>query len=164
MRRATTILPAEEWRGQQASARVTLDFDDRFRRRIKLCDDDGLDFLLDLPEASHLRDGDGLKLEDGNILMVCAADETVLDIHCGSARNLSRIAWHLGNRHTPVQVLDTGSLRIRHDHVLKEMAEGLGAEVREKSAPFDPEPGAYAGEGQAHGHSHHHAHGDAHEH
>lgn len=155
MRRATAITPAGSWPADQAVATVTLDFDDRFRRRIKLDDDAGEAFLLDLSEAAHLRHGDGLRLEDGGMLAVHAAPEDVIDIACGSPRELSRIAWHLGNRHTPVQVLDDGGLRIRYDHVLMEMVIGLGATAEKTSAPFDPEPGAYSGDGNlSHSHSH----------
>ena len=148
MRRATVILPAVGSRDKKPVATVTLDFDERYRRRIKLFDDDGNDFLLDLAQASHLRDGDGLQLEDGKILLVKAADERVIDIRSVSAGEQSRIAWHLGNRHTPVQILSNGALRIRYDHVLKELVERLGADVCELAAPFDPESGAYFDNGQ----------------
>ena len=152
MRRVTTVKRASEWRGEEASAAVTLAFDDRHRRRIKLTDDNGGDFLLDLAEATRLEDGDGLVLEAGGIIAVAAADEEVLDIICANANQAARIAWHIGNRHTPVQVLADGGLRIAYDHVLEAMVAGLGGRCERNRAPFAPEPGAYAESGHSHEH------------
>ena len=154
MRRATHLIPAGEAPESDAQESVTLAFDDRHRRRIRLTDDKGEDFLLDLSEATRMSEGDCLAIEGGGILKVRAASEDVADIHCGCADGTTRIAWHLGNRHTPVQVLDSGGLRIRYDHVLVDLAEGLGASVERKLAPFEPEAGAYAagGHGQRHDH------------
>ena len=146
MRRVTAVKQASEWRGEEASASVTLAFDDRHRRRIKLTDDDGGDFLLDLAEAARLEDGDGLVLESGSIIAVAAADEDVLD----NAAEAARIAWHIGNRHTPVQVLADGGLRIAYDHVLEAMIKGLGGRPERNRAAFAPEPGAYAESGHEH--------------
>jgi urease accessory protein len=154
MRRCTTIAPAGSWPAEREVASVTLDFDRRHRRRFRLSDDAGEDFLLDLAKTARLGEGDGLMLEDGGIVRVRAAEEAVLEISCGSAAEAARIAWHIGNRHTPVQVLADGTLRIRDDHVLGGMIEGLGATVKRHTAPFDPESGAYAG--SDHGHSHDH--------
>ncbi|MBT4116001.1 MAG: Urease accessory protein UreE [Rhodospirillaceae bacterium] len=150
MRRVTAVKQASEWRGEEASASVTLAFDDRHRRRIKLTDDDGGDFLLDLAEAARLEDGDGLVLESGSIIAVAAADEDVLDITCANAAEAARIAWHIGNRHTPVQVLADGGLRIAYDHVLEAMIKGLGGRPERNRAAFAPEPGAYAESGHEH--------------
>jgi urease accessory protein len=132
---------------------VTLPYDDRHRRRVRLSTDAGLPFLLDLPEARVLRDGDRLVLEDGRLVLVRAAPEAVLEVRArGDASALARVAWHLGNRHAPTQILD-GRLRIRADHVLEHLlVEHLGAEVARATAPFDPEGGAYG----AHGHDDHH--------
>jgi len=154
MRRATQIIPAGEAPKSGAQESVTLAFDDRYRRRIRLTDDRGEDFLLDLGEATRISDGDCLVIEDGGILRVRAADEDVADIRCDRPSETATIAWHLGNRHTPVQVLDNCGLRIRYDHVLVKMAEGLGASVERKKEPFEPEAGAYAGGGYGHGHDH----------
>lgn len=118
---------------------ITLDHDARHCRRGRLVTEGGLEILLDLPQAAHLHDGDRLLLEDGRRVLVRAAAEPVLDI---TAPDLARIAWHLGNRHCPTQILP-GALRIRDDHVLAEMLRGLGAEVTARNAPFEPEPGAY---------------------
>jgi urease accessory protein len=150
MRRADHVHPAGEWPHQRARATVTLAYDDRHRRRVRLVADDGGDFLLDLAEAIVLREGDGLRLDDGAWLAVRAADEQVCDIACPTPEALARIAWHLGNRHLPVQIID-GGLRIRDDHVIVDMLRGMGAAVTRRQAPFDPEGGAYA-----RGHAHHH--------
>ena len=139
-------------------ATVTLALDDRHRRRIRLTDDLGEAFLLDLTEATLMGDGDGLKLEDGSFIRVVAADESVADVSGSSPAHAARLAWHIGNRHAPVQVLPDGALRIRDDHVLVAMLEGLGARVVRRQAPFSPEPGAYARNGHGHGHEHGHGH------
>jgi len=139
-------------------ATVTLTFDDRHRRRIRLTDDSGEAFLLDLAEAALMGDGDGLKLVDGGFICVVAAAEPVADVAGSSPAHTARLAWHLGNRHTPVQVLADGGLRIRDDHVLIAMLEGLGARVVRHAAPFSPESGAYARNGYADEHGHGHGH------
>lgn len=112
----------------------------------------GAALLLDLPQAVRLRDGDGLALPDGQVVRVVAASEKLLEIHAHSPAELVRIAWHLGNRHLPVQLLGD-CIRIRADHVIEEMVHGLGGHAHAIDAPFDPEAGAYAG---GHGHSHAH--------
>lgn len=154
--RAIAASPAGSWPEAEARDSVTLAYDDRFRRRIALVTDRGAELLLDLPKATPLADGHGLKLEDGGWIRVAAAAEPVVEF-TGDALLLLRLAWHLGNRHAPAQIL-TGALRIRPDHVLVEMARGLGAGVREIVAPFQPVSGAYAQHGGRH-HSHGHGHG-----
>jgi urease accessory protein len=136
---------------------VTLAFLDRYRRRIRLVGDSGAAFLLDLPHARHLADGDGLALDGGGYVRVCAAVEPVLDIATTDRASLLRIAWHLGNRHLPLQVVGD-RLRIREDHVIAEMVTGLGGRITRHEAPFDPEFGAYAGLARDHhaGHGHRH--------
>jgi urease accessory protein len=147
MLRATAVAADGE-----PSDTVTLAYDDRHRRRVRLVADGGLAFLLDLAEARALRDGDRLVLEDGRRVLVRAAPEAVLEVRAGRPAALARIAWHLGNRHTPTQILD-GGLRIRADHVLEHLlVEHLGAEVARATAPFDPEGGAYGAHGHDHGH------------
>jgi urease accessory protein len=156
MRHVEHIEPKGSWPHGSARATVTLAYEDRHRRRLRLVADDGSDFLLDQPEALVLRDGDGLGLDDGTWIAVRAADEKVCDIACPTPEALVRIAWHLGNRHLPVQVID-GGLRIRDDHVIVAMLEGMAAVVKRRRAPFDPEGGAYArGHAHAPGHGHHH--------
>jgi len=154
MRHAIDILPAGNWPESDCAGTVTLVFSDRHRRRIRMTDDTGEPFLLDLPQAALLADGDGLKLDEGGIVRVVAAAEAVCDVICETPEDCARIAWHIGNRHTPVQVLGGCTLRIQDDHVLVHMVEGLGAKVLRHKAPFAPEPGAYAA--PAHGHDHDH--------
>ena len=128
MRRAIEAVPRGTWPRKRRIGIATLDFDRRHRRRIALATDDGIDFLLDLPEARVLGPGDGLILDDGGVIEVAAADEKVCDVEADSAAALARLAWHLGNRHLPVEILH-GRLRIREDHVIVAMLEGLGARV-----------------------------------
>ena len=154
--RAAAVLPAGTWTGAPVD-RVLIDWDRRHRRRILLRTEGGADLLLDLPQAVRLRGGDGLLLDGGGVVRVEARPEPLLELHAHSADALVRIAWHLGNRHLPVQLLD-GRVRIRADHVIADMVRGLGGHVAELSAPFDPEAGAYAG-----GHHHHHGDDDGHE-
>ncbi len=163
MRRALSASHAGDWPERDAIATATLTFDDRHRRRIKLMADNGLAFLLDLEETTILQDGDGLKLDDGTWLRVAAAGEEVCDISCRTAQDLARLAWHLGNRHLPVQIIP-GALRIRDDHVIVEMVRAMGAQVRRHLAPFTPEGGAYARGQAAHDHDHHHDHDHSHHH
>ncbi len=150
MRHAIDIARAGEWPVSEEAATVTLDYDLRHRRRIALRCDDGEELMLDLPRATVLGEGDGLKLDEGGWIMVRAATEELLEIHCETAVLRLRIAWHLGNRHLPVQVAGD-ALRIRPDHVIVEMVRGLGATVSPCRAPFEPESGAY---GNQHGDSH----------
>jgi urease accessory protein len=156
MRRAGKVLHDGTWDTAKQVGTVTLAYIDRHRRRIVLADDAGLDFLLDLPDAVSLAHGDGLELNDGGVIKVMAANEDVADITCKDAAHLARVAWHLGNRHLPVEIIpDELRLRIAWDHVIAAMAEGLGAKAIRARAPFHPEGGAY---GQAHGEGHGHAH------
>ena len=133
----------------EASATVTLAYEHRHRRRLRLATDAGEPFLLDLAETRVLRDGDLLALDDGRLVRVRAAPEAVLEVTAPDQLALARVAWHLGNRHTPTQILP-GRLRIRADHVLEHLlTDHLGASVTRVTAPFDPEGGAYG-----HGHDH----------
>ena len=155
MRRAIAVHKAGHWPEEAAGDAVTLAFVDRHRRRLRLVADSGNPFLLDLPRVQHLADGDGLELDDGGYVRVRAAPERVLEIEADGPTGLLRLAWHLGNRHLPVQAME-GRLRTRDDHVIAEMVEGLGGKVTRLNAPFDPETGAYAGTDNAHGHDHEH--------
>ena len=163
MLRATSVIAAQAWHAAAADT-VVLDFDDRHRRRMTMTGTRGLEFLLDLPDAVALRSGDALQLDDGRLVEVVAAAEPLIEIRCSDPLHLVRVAWHLGNRHLPTQLLGD-RLRIRRDHVIEDMVAGLGATVKPVSAPFDPEGGAY-GHGQLHGHDHgdHHDHGHHHHH
>jgi len=144
MRRAVAVHRRGHWPPEAALDTVTLAFLDRHRRRIRLVADSGTPFLLDLARAQHFGDGDGLELDGGGYVRVCAAAEPVNEIAAADAGALLRIAWHLGNRHLPLQVL-AGRLRIRDDHVIAAMVKGLGGHIIRLEAPFDPEIGAYAG-------------------
>ncbi len=160
MNRIDQILPAGTWDLSAATDIVLIDFDRRHRRRIALTTEGGAEILLDLPKAVRLRDGDGLPVEAG-VIRVQAKPEPLLEIHAHDDGELVRIAWHLGNRHLPVQLLGD-RIRIRADHVIAEMVEGLGGHVDDIEAPFDPEPGAYAAGGG--GHHHHGDHDHDHDH
>jgi urease accessory protein len=156
MIRATKVFPAENW-SHAATDRVVLDYDGRHRRRLVMKGEKGTEFLLDLPEAAALRDGDGLLLDDGRIVEVSAAAEPLAEITGTDGAHLLRLGWHLGNRHLPTQILGD-RLRIRRDHVIEQMIAGLGGKVTAILAPFDPEGGAYGNE--PHGHGHHPNHHD----
>ncbi|MDP3175913.1 MAG: urease accessory protein UreE [Phenylobacterium sp.] len=155
------ILRSGVFAPDSATDLLVLDHDHRLRRRIVLTTAAGLRVRLYEARPVQLRDGDGLRLADGSLVLVRAADEDVLEITAPDAAGLVRIAWHLGNRHLPTQLMGE-AIRIRFDHVIAAMVEGLGASCRRIDAPFDPEGGAYADGGhdeQAHGHGHQ-AHGD----
>jgi urease accessory protein len=142
MRRAQSVQPAGQWDIAAAIDRVELDASERHRRRLVLTAERGTTLLLDLPHATTLRDGDGLVLDDGAVVGVIGKPEPLHEIAAVNAIELTRLAWHLGNRHADVQVVGE-RLRIRRDHVLAAMLERLGAEVTSIEAPFDPESGAY---------------------
>jgi urease accessory protein len=173
MIRATQVRGQYRWSEPPADT-VVLDFDDRHRRRMAMTGTRGLEFLLDLESAIALRGGDALVLEDGRLVEVVAAPEPLAEIRGSDPQHLVRLAWHLGNRHLPTQITARG-LRIRRDHVIEAMVQGLGARIIEIEAPFDPEGGAYADSGHGHapagaahdhaGHGHSsHDHGGHHHH
>ena len=142
MLRAEKVIPAGHWSGAPADT-VVLDFDARYRRRVTMTGVGGLEFLLDLSEATMLRGGDGLRLEDGRVVEVVAEPEPLAEIRAADPLALTRVAWHFGNRHLPTEITPK-ALRIRRDPVIEAMAEGLGARVIALEAPFNPEGGAYA--------------------
>jgi len=144
MKRGFAIRRAGLWNPATALDRVVLAAGDRHRRRIVLRAERGMDFMLDLDEAVALRDGDGIVLDDGAIVLVTGEAEPLLELAAKTPRQFVCLAWHLGNRHTDVQIVGE-RLRIRHDHVLKDMAIGLGATVAEVDAPFDAEGGSTNG-------------------
>lgn len=131
---------------------VVLGYEDRFLRRRRLVTEGGRGVMVDLPETVSLRDGDALELLDGRLIAVEAAAEPVLVV----TGDLPRLAWHIGNRHTPCQI-GAERLVIREDHVLKAMLVQLGARVAHAMEPFNPEGGAY-GHGRTMGHDHGHGH------
>jgi urease accessory protein len=134
-------------------AQLKLPFDLRQKSRLRTTLVDGEDAWLLLPRGEILRGGDKLLASDGRVVEVVSESESVLHIECADATALARAAYHLGNRHVPVQVGD-GFLRIAADHVLSEMLKGLGATLTPMRAPFEPEAGAYGSHGGGH---HHHS-------
>jgi urease accessory protein len=151
MRRVVRIIPAAEMTAP-AIDRVTLAAFDRNRRRIVMRGENGTEFLLDEAAPVSLRDGDGLMLDDGSIVLVVGESEKLVEISAANALQAVRLAWHLGNRHTDVQIVG-GKIRIRSDHVLEDMLRGLGAKLSTLEAPFDPEPALPSHE---HGHARRH--------
>lgn len=135
---------------------VTLDYEARYLRRKVLETVHGEKFLIDLPKATVLEHGDLLLLENGNCIEVIAAEEQLLQVQAESTHRLTVIAYHLGNRHLPVQV-EPSRLLIKQDHVIEDMLHKMGAKVAHISEPFHPEGGAY-GLGRTHGHDHGHSH------
>lgn len=154
--RAVAIHSAGSW--SVAADTVLLDYESRFLRRRRLQTEGGESFLVDLPETVSLSDGDAFALEDGRAIAVRAASEPVLLVR----GDLARLAWHIGNRHTPCQI-GADHLMIRTDHVLEAMLRQLGAQVTPANAPFTPEGGAY-GHGRTMGHDHAHSHDHGHDH
>jgi urease accessory protein len=142
MKRAFQVARAGTWRAADAVDRVVLDADERHRRRVVLTGEGGTKFLLDLANATALRDGDGLVLDNGTIICVVAKSEPLVEIAATDPAALARLAWHLGNRHTELQVV-SDRLRMRRDRVLEDMLAGLGAHLTPIEAPFEPERGAY---------------------
>jgi urease accessory protein len=146
VKRASQVLRAGAWRAAEACDRVVLDADERYRRRIVMIGERGGKVLLDLPDVTALHDGDGLLLDDGRIVAVIARPEPLIEIAAPRTAErtaaMARYAWHLGNRHTEVEIIGD-KLRMRRDHVLEEMLMGLGAVLTPVEAPFEPERGAY---------------------
>ena len=151
MKRVTATKPAGAWDAASAVDFIVLDAQDRHRRRVVFVGEHGATYLLDLPRPAQLRDGDALVIEDGALVRVTGKPEPLVEIAAANAQELTRLAWHIGNRHTEVQIVGD-RLRIRRDHVLEDMLRGLGATLHFVDAVFDPEHGAYAQDGHGHGH------------
>jgi urease accessory protein len=147
-----------------ADARLVLPYDLRSRSRFRATLLSGEEVGVILERGHILRGGDLLLAEDGRVVEVAAAAETVSNVHSADPRHLARAAYHLGNRHVSLQIGD-GWLRYRHDHVLDDMVRGLGLTVTTEQAPFEPEAGAYSAGSTGHGHdSHSHSHEHGHHH
>ncbi|WP_208353531.1 urease accessory protein UreE [Pseudaestuariivita rosea] len=146
--KAISVRRQSDW--ADAVGSVTLGYDDRMLRRKRLTLDQGDSLLVDLPETISLDAGDAFELETGQFVEVRAATEDLLQI----TGDLPRLAWHIGNRHTPCQI-EQDRLLIKSDHVLRDMLEKLGATITPVSEPFIPEGGAY-GHGRTMGHHHSH--------
>jgi urease accessory protein len=157
MKRVSEVKAAGHWDEGSAIDLIALDAHERHCRRVVLKGEGGTTFLLDLPQATALHDGDGLVLEDGAIVRIVGRPEPLIEIAAANAHELARLAWHIGNRHIDVQIVGD-RLRIRRDHVIEDMLRGLGARLSPVEAAFDPEHGAYD-HGHGHGHQHDHDHG-----
>lgn len=147
--RAQAVQRRGTWFGVAAD-RITLDYDDRCRRRIAMKSDAGLAFLLDLAGTAHLKEGDALVLDNGNFVEVRAKAEDLLEVQGRDFLHLTTLAWHLGNRHLAAQI-EADRILIRRDPVIAHMLEHQGARVRRVQEPFNPESGAYSAH---HGHEH----------
>ena len=143
----------------EPGATLTLPLEQRIRSRLRVTLDDGTEAGLFLDRGTALHDGDLLAGEDGFVVLVRAAPETCSTVTCDDPLILARAAYHLGNRHVPLQI-EGGLLRYPHDHVLDDMLRGLGLQPAFTQAPFEPESGAYGGAAHSHSHGHHgdHAH------
>ena len=158
-----TNLPVAQKRHDAGSwadpvATCALSYEDRFFRRKKLTVREGWSFIADFEQTVSLNHGDALELEDGRLFAIEAAPESLLSV---TGANLPRLAWHVGNRHTPCQIEET-RLLIQNDPVIAHMLDHLGAKTQPVTEPFTPEGGAY-GHGRTHSHEHgHSAHSHAH--
>lgn len=139
-----------------AELQLVLPFGDRAKSRLRVTFDNGEEAGLFLERGSVLRDGDLLLADDGRVVEVRAATETVSTVRTLDALTLARASYHLGNRHVALEI-GPGWLRYQHDHVLDDMLRGFGLEVTVEQSPFDPEGGAYVS--SAHSHTHAHPHG-----
>jgi urease accessory protein len=158
MLRATSVVRKAAVKADRVADTLTLDHDDRNRRRLALKADGGLDILLDLDKATALADGDAVKLEDGRLVQIKAAPQSLLEIRAENPLRLMRVAWHIGNRHTPAEIT-ADAVYIENDHVLAEMVRGQGCTMALVERPFQPERGAYDhGDDCGCGHDHHHGH------
>jgi urease accessory protein len=161
MLRATSVVRKPAVKADRVVETVTLDHEGRHRRRVTLVGDGGLEFVLDLENATALKDGDALKLEDGRLVQVKAAPQKLLEIRAENPLRLMRMAYHVGNRHVSAEItLD--AIYIEDDHVLAEMARGQGCKVTAVMRGFAPEGGAYEHD-CGHDHGSHGHHGHAHE-
>lgn len=155
VRRATDASASPE----PVLGRAVLQHDERHLRRRMIEASDGRKILVDLPETVVLAAGDTLAIEGGGAIEIAAADEPLYAIRGRDPHHLTELAWHIGNRHLAAAITADRILILR-DHVIKAMLHGLGAEVEEIVAAFNPVRGAYS----AHGHSHSHADTDHHGH
>lgn len=158
MQTASSITRKAAVKAEKIVDSVSLDHEGRHRRRIVLKGEKGLEFLLDLDKAAVLNDGDAVKLEDGSLVLIKAAPQTLLEVRAENPLRLLKTAWHIGNRHTPCEIT-ADALYLEDYHVLAEMIRGLGCSTSIVSRPFQPERGAYDDHGHAHGH-----HGHSHDH
>ena len=139
-------------KGLASSDSVTLNYDNRYRRRIAMKTDGGKDFLLDLAKTTELRSGDLIELEDGRFIEVKAASEKLMKATSDEPLLILKAAWHIGNRHLSCEI-QMDNLILRFDHVILQMLENLGLTLEVINQPFNPEGGAY-GDTRTTGHQH----------
>jgi urease accessory protein len=144
MRRLVLVAKAGDWPESEDVDSVTLSFDDRHRRRLRLTTEAGESVLLDLTKPQPLDDGDGLAIENNEgWVRIKAAPEDVLEVEGRSPAHTISLAWNFGNRHLPIQIVEGGRIRLRYDHVIEDMLNNLGIAVTRAKAPFTPETGAF---------------------
>jgi urease accessory protein len=159
MPRAASVLAAADRHDRPVIDTVILDYAQRSAQKITVTGVKGGAFEIDLLQPARLRTDDLLLLDDGNLVEVVAAPEPLIEARVADLAGLARLAWHLGDRHVPVQVLPN-RIRVRRDAAIEALLRSLGAKVAMIEAPFEPEGGAYA---SSHGHEHH-DHDHAHDH
>lgn len=147
--RATKYIPASDAKGVETSGALSLSHDERHIRRKLLHFANGDIIMVDLKEPVHLSEGDVLEAENGEYFLIHAANEPLYSVKAATPLELARLAWHLGNRHQSVEIVENRILVLR-DPVIRAMLEGLGATIEEIEAPFQPLHGAY------HDHAGHH--------
>jgi urease accessory protein len=163
MPRVVRVLAAGHGEGSFPLDSVVLAPDRRRVQHGELIGTNGTQCVLDLPVPVTLRMGDALELEDGGLVEVVIEAEPLIEVRGRDLVHLAQLAWHLGDRHVPVQIL-ANRLRLRRDAAIESLLVGLGARLTPIEAPFDPEGGAYAAAPQQdHGHGHGHDH-DTHDH
>jgi urease accessory protein len=164
MPRATRVVSVADRQALAVVDTLILPFAQRQAQKGFLFGTKGICVELDLPEPVRLRTDDALVLDDGTLVEVVAEPEPLIEARAADLAALARLAWHLGDRHVPVQVLER-RLRLRRDPAIEAMLEGLGARLVAIDAPFEPEGGAYAApDGAHHHHEHDHHHHDHHHH
>lgn len=160
MPRAIRVLPAAHRKNEIVVDTLILPFAQRQTQKGFVFGTKGTCIELDLPEPVRLRTDDALVLEEGGVAEVVAEAEPLIEARGADLPALARMAWHLGDRHVPVQILDK-RLRLRRDRAIEALLQALGARLVEINAPFEPEGGAYEAASD-HGHDHHHDHRHAH--
>ena len=134
-----------DWLNSDEKYTLTLPAAERSLRHKKLVLDDGSYVYVDFDQVIYLQNLDALKLEDNNLIKIIAAKEKIMNITCKDSIHLSKIAWHIGNRHCPLQIIDEKNLRIEQNNVLFDMLQALDTKVNLDKDTFDPEQGAFSG-------------------
>src|SRR5580765_5147920 len=164
MPRATRVLTSAERRGQSAVDTLILSHAQRQAHKGFLFGIKGICVEIDFAEPVRLRTDDALVLDDGGLIEIVAEPEPLIEVRAADLAALARLAWHLGDRHVPIQVLER-RLRLKRDPAVEALLQSLGAKIVTLDAPFEPEGGAYAAPAGDHGHHHHdHAHDHHHHH